>query len=123
MRNILSLRMNLEDIMFRTISMKQLEELLDAREYGTGTREFTLLDVRSRSAFGQAHLEGAMNIPLAELDAACSYGQLAKKYPVIVYCSCGSQSLRAARQLSAMGYEVINASGGLNYYRGRHLTA
>lgn len=109
--------------MFRTISMRQLEELLSARERGAGIPEFTLLDVRNREAFGWMHLDGAVNIPLAELDAACLCGRLAKSRPIIVYCACGSQSLRAARRLSEMGYEVVNASGGLNYYRGRHLTA
>lgn len=99
--------------MFQTISMRQLEDLLNSREC------FTLLDVRVREEFARGHLEGAVNIPLAELEAyACL---IPRDRPVIVYCACGGQSLLAARQLSRMGYEAVNASGGLYYYRGTHL--
>ena len=41
---------------------------------------------------------------------------------VILYCSHGSQSMMAARELSRMGYRAVTVSGGLNYYRGRHMT-
>ncbi len=99
--------------MFQTISMKQLEELL------SGPRDFTLLDVRSREEYDICHLAGAVNIPLAQL--RMQYGRIPKDRPVILYCSCGGKSLRATRMLSDMGYHAIDACGGLNYYRGRHL--
>lgn len=101
--------------MFQTISMRQLEELLD------GTRTFTLLDVRQEAEYERSHLEGAVNLPLAKIETASLV--IPKERPVIVYCAYGGQSLMAARALANLGYEVINTSGGLNYYRGTHLTA
>ncbi len=98
--------------MFQTISMRQLEDMLN-RE-----RNFTLLDVREREKYEKGHLEGAVNMPLLELGTLLS--MIPKEKPVIVYCTHGTQSLMAARQLSGLGYHVINASGGLNYYRGNH---
>lgn len=84
--------------MFQTISMRQLEAMLD------GERDFTLLDVRERKEFEEGHLEGAVNMPLLELGTCLS--KLSREKPIIVYCAHGSQSLMAARQLSGLGYRV-----------------
>ena len=48
--------------MFRTISMQQLEQLLD------GERTFTLLDVREQKEYEAGHLLGAVNLPYEQLD-------------------------------------------------------
>lgn len=101
--------------MFQTISMRQLEELLD------GERTFTLLDVRQEAEFERSHLEGAVNLPLCKIEMAPI--MIPKSVPVIVYCAYGGQSLMAARSLWGQGYEVINTSGGLYYYRGTHLVS
>lgn len=100
--------------MFQMISMAQLEAWLN------GPRNFTLVDVRSSEEFASGHLEGAINIPAGEIRSTAA-ALLPKDRPVILYCSHGSHSLMAARALSSMGYRAIEASGGLNYYRGRHL--
>ena len=99
--------------MFQTISMRQLETMLN------GKRFFTLLDVRERPEYERSHLEGALNLPLQELDE--NLAMIPADRPVVVYCAYGGQSLLASRKLDQLGYEVINASGGLYYYRGTHL--
>lgn len=99
--------------MFQMISMGQLEMLLD------GERDFVLLDVRSREEFQMSRLDGAVNIPLEELDA--SFGLLPRDRAIIIYCSHGGQSLMAARKLDRQGFFAVDACGGLAYYRGRHL--
>jgi rhodanese-related sulfurtransferase len=48
--------------MFRTISVQQLEYLLD------GERTFTLLDVREQREYEAGHLLGAVNLPYERLD-------------------------------------------------------
>ena len=117
--------------MFRTISMKQLEAMLDdraRRENGGASRsgDFVLLDVRESEEYQYRHLQGALNLPYAELEYLADYGEkvagLPKGKTIVVYCSQGSHSMMAARILDRMGYNVINTSGGLSYYRGRHLT-
>lgn len=100
--------------MFQTISMKQLESMLDGEQY------FTLLDVRGRTEFVRAHLDGAVNLPLQELDDGYA-SVIPRDRPVVVYCAYGGQSMLASRKLDQMGYQVINTSGGLYYYRGNHL--
>lgn len=99
--------------MFITISMAQLENMLN------GSRVFTLLDVRGKSEFESGHLEGAVNLPLDGLEDGLA--MIPKDRPVVVYCSHGGQSLLASKRLAQLGYEVVNTSGGLSYYRGTHL--
>ena len=98
--------------MFRTISMQQLEHLLD------GERTFTLLDVRTQEEYEAGHLLGALNLPYEQLDEAEFL--LENDRPVVVYCAYGGQSLLAARELAVHGYDAVNALGGLHYYRGKY---
>ena len=98
--------------MFRTISMQQLEYLLD------GERTFTLLDVREQREYEAGHLLGAVNLPYERLDEVETW--IAKDRPVVVYCAYGGQSLLAARELAGHGYDAVNALGGLHYYRGQY---
>lgn len=98
--------------MVQTISMKQLEEMLESG------RRFTLLDVRDPAAFGSGHLSGAVNIPLEELEERVD--EIAKERPVLIYCGHGSRSLLAARLLDGYGFRAVSVLGGLSYYRGRH---
>ncbi len=98
--------------MFQTISMRQLEEVLNRGG------DFVLLDVRDREEYGRGHLEGAVNLPFSEIERADEI--FSRDQEIIVYCAHGSNSLLAARELSRMGFRVINTYGGLSYYRGRH---
>ena len=77
--------------MFRTISVQQLEHLLD------GERTFTLLDVREQREYEAGHLLGAVNLPY---EAAGRSGErrFSKDRPVVIYCAYGGQSLLAARE-------------------------
>ena len=78
--------------MFRTISVQQLEYLLD------GERTFTLLDVREQREYEAGHLLGAVNLPYERLDEV--EAEIPKDRPVVIYCAYGGQSLLAARTRS-----------------------
>jgi len=110
--------------MFQTISMWQLENMLNEQSMGHDGPYF-LLDVRDPEEYKKSHLKGAVNIPYEELAFLADYGETVNNIPmgkkVVVYCSFGSHSMLAARILDRLGYEVINTSGGLAYYRGRNL--
>ena len=98
--------------MFRTISVQQLEYLLD------GERTFTLLDVREQREYEAGHLLGAVNLPYERLDEV--EAEIPKDRPVVIYCAYGGQSLLAARKLAGCGYDAVNALGGLHDYRGQY---
>ena len=97
------------------ISMRELEYWIV-----TG-RQMYLIDLRGRNAYEKSHLLGAVNIPFDELEE--HLGELPVGIPLVFYCVRGSQSMLACNHLSDMGYQVINAAGGLNAYRGQHLVS
>jgi len=92
--------------------MKQLEAILNRGG------DFTLLDVREEEEFARGHLEGAVNLPLSRIEEAPD--EIPQDKTVIVYCAHGGNSLLAARELSGLGFRVVNTYGGLSWYRGRH---
>lgn len=97
------------------ISMRELEYWIL-----TGRRMY-LIDLRGREAYEKGHLQGAVNIPFDELEERL--GELPAGIPLVFYCVRGSQSMLACNHLCDRGYQVVNAAGGLNAYRGRHLVA
>jgi rhodanese-related sulfurtransferase len=77
--------------------------------------KITLLDVRSPEEFAAFHIEGALNIPLSELEQRL--GQLPKDQPIVTYCMMkhpgDSRGERAAKQLEALGFKAAVLEGGL----------
>ena len=74
-----------------------------------------LVDVRTPEEFAQAHLDGARNVPLSDLESAL--GTLPKDKPVIVYCAVGARSARAAQRLVQAGVDVRNLGAMDNWNR------
>ncbi len=75
-----------------------------------------VLDVRAPAEFAAGHLPNARNIPLAELEKRV--GELPANKPVLVCCTSGMTSSRAAGVLKKAGRdEVFNLSGGLDGWR------
>jgi rhodanese-related sulfurtransferase len=64
----------------------------------------TLLDVRTSMEWDGGHLEGAVLIPVGELQARMA--EVPRDHPVVVYCASGSRSARAASMLSSAGYDA-----------------
>jgi rhodanese-related sulfurtransferase len=73
----------------------------------------TLLDVRSPGEFASGHIDGALLVPVDELDARLS--EVPQDRPVVVYCRSGSRSAHAASILGAAGYEVHDLGGMSNW--------
>jgi phage shock protein E len=71
-----------------------------------------LLDVRTPEEYGQAHLRGALLIPLSDLGKRVQ--EIPHNRPLLVYCSVGARSASAAGFLAAHGYgEIYQISDGL----------
>ncbi|MER3479756.1 MAG: rhodanese-like domain-containing protein [Meiothermus sp.] len=76
-------------------------------------RQPLVVDVRSPVLFRQGSLEGALNIPTAEIQQG--QHQLPKDRPILLVCERGIQSELAGLYLEADGYgEVYHLAGGLN---------
>jgi len=71
-----------------------------------------VLDVRKVSEYDAGHLEGAINIPLANLQGALN--QLDKDTTYYVHCLTGYRSMSAISILKANGYsKLVNISEGM----------
>ena len=79
-----------------------------------------LLDVRTASEYGEAHIEGAVNVPLSQL--AGRIGELPTDRAIVVYCASGYRSAIASGLLRREGLpRVANLVGGLGAWNSAQL--
>lgn len=69
-----------------------------------------LLDVRQSDEYAEAHVPGAVLVPLDQLPDR--QGELPKDRPLLVICRSGGRSAAAVQALSAAGYDATNVAGG-----------
>lgn len=78
-----------------------------------------IIDVREPTEYASGHVEGAINIPPADLMAGAKQLQdVPKDTEIILYCVSGSRSNVSANILQSMGY--TNLTNGINK---EHVTA
>ena len=76
-----------------------------------------LLDVRTTQEYQQAHLQGAVLIPIDQVEKRL--GEIPRNKPILVYCAVGSRSKPVAGFLAEQGFkEVYHMSDGIvGWYR------
>lgn len=75
-----------------------------------------VIDVRTPGEYAQGHFEGAINIPLQELeDRIKDVGPT--NQAIVVYCLSGGRSSQAQRILKDAGFEDVTNAGGLSNLR------
>ena len=79
-----------------------MEELKNLEKKGA-----ILLDVRSPQEYKEGHLNGAISLPEYEIKENVETILKNKKEIIIVYCSSGSRSKKAQKELIEMGYETV----------------
>ena len=85
------------------VSAKQLRQRLGA---------LTLVDVRRHAEFEAGHIDGALSLPLDELDSRSA--SLPRDRPLAVICGTGYRSTIAASVLERRGFiDVVNVAGGM----------
>ena len=72
-----------------------------------------LLDVRTPEEHKSGYLEGAVLLPLAELESKISSTVSGKNTPIYIYCRSGRRAGTAVEKLKAMGYTDLHNLGGL----------
>ena len=78
-----------------------------------------LLDVRTPEEHKSGYLEGAVLLPLAELESKISSKVADKNTPVYIYCRSGRRAGTAVETLKAMGYTDLHNLGGLKDAQGK----
>ncbi len=75
-----------------------------------------LLDVRGFDEFAAGHAEGAVCIPLPDLERRA--GDLPTDRPVLIMCQSGGRSAIAAERLRTLGMDnIADVQGGFNAWR------
>ncbi len=87
------------------VDVDQLAEELDE-----GAR---LLDVREPHEYSDAHIEGALLIPLGELAERIAEVPSGTDSTLLVICRSGMRSQRACELLAEQGMAVANVAGGM----------
>ena len=74
-----------------------------------------ILDVRNATEFATGHIQGAKNIPLAELGSRIKEIEKFKDKPVLVHCQRGMRAKSACSILRAQQFSQLNnLQGGLD---------
>jgi rhodanese-related sulfurtransferase len=82
-----------------------------------GDPGFVLVDARSRAAWEQGRIPGAVHLPIAEIPARAAVA-LREGLPVVTYCwgpGCNGAT-RAALALARLGHVVREMLGGIEYW-------
>ena len=80
-------------------------------------RPHLLVDVRQPSEHATAKIEGAILIPLAQLQS--NLRRLPKDQPIVVHCQVGGRSAVAVGMLKLQGFDARNLSGGIKAWKAR----
>lgn len=87
------------------ISPKEAKEMADQDQA-------ILVDVREAWELQEARIQGALHIPLMELQRRVD--ELPKEATLIMVCKSGARSMHAAHMLHQMGYaDVLNLAHGI----------
>ena len=74
-----------------------------------------ILDVRDATEFATGHIQGAKNIPMAELAGRIKEIEKFKDKPVLVHCQRGMRAKSACSILRAQQFsQISNLQGGLD---------
>ena len=71
-----------------------------------------LFDVRTPGEYSEGHVEGAILVPLQELDRRMADFEAHRDGEIYLICRSGGRSARAASTLAAAGYSTVNVEGG-----------
>jgi molybdopterin/thiamine biosynthesis adenylyltransferase/rhodanese-related sulfurtransferase len=93
----------------------------ELQQWRAEKRPHLLIDVREPSEHAAASIEGALLIPLRELQS--NVKRLPKDQPIVVHCQSGGRSAIAVGMLKLQGFDARNLSGGIrawNRLKGAH---
>jgi len=87
----------------------------DLHDMITGDGDFILLDIRAPLEYEDNHIDGAINIPVADLRTR--HNELDKDKTTVLICSSGNRSSLGASILKQHGFkDIYNVAGGMTGY-------
>jgi rhodanese-related sulfurtransferase len=81
-----------------------------------------VIDVCRAEEFAASHINGAVNVPLDQLEGRLASVVKNKSLPLILVCAAGSRSKRAQAVAQKLGYAKVHSlQGGLNAWKEANL--
>lgn len=74
--------------------------------------EVQLLDVRELPEWVAGHVDGAVHVPMGQLNAR--QAELATDRTIVCVCRSGQRSAAVAQALARAGYDAVNLVGGMH---------
>ena len=102
------LRAMLEPLLPRAAGALKPEEVAQLLARG----QVSLVDARESPVFQRAHIEGAVNIPLDEIESRLAELHMLPAAPVL-YCRSGDRTKELSQKLAAQGMPVSFLEGGV----------
>lgn len=96
---------------YRTITEREALELSEEAE-------IFWVDVREENELASGMISGALHWPLSDFDGAVQAEKLEKDAILLLYCSSGVRSDKAARKLAKLGYRYVFDFGSIQNWHG-----
>ncbi len=77
----------------------------------------TIIDVRTPEEFAKAHIAGAINVPVDQVENRIAEVAKSKNEPLILHCQSGRRSASAKKILERMGYANVQDLGSFENAR------
>lgn len=90
--------------------MTEIPEVGAAEAHALLTDGALLVDVREQHEWDAGHADGAIHLPLSELEGRV--GELPAGRRVVLICRSGARSMNAAKFLGQHGHDTVNLAGG-----------
>ena len=83
-----------------------------------GRDDVVVVDVRRPDEYAEGHVDGAVNVPVDEVEARLSEIEAKlggdRNKPIVVYCRSGRRAARAKEILTKNGFTKVTNLGGLS---------
>ena len=83
---------------------------ISIEDYATEREDGTTVDVRERGEYAQAHVPGAVLVPMGQLTSRLD--EIDRTARVHVICATGNRSRAMADLLLAQGFDAVSVAGG-----------
>lgn len=99
-----------ESVQYGDVSVYEAKDLIEEKP------KLVILDVRTVSEYNDAHIEGAINIPVQELEERVN--ELSKNDELLIYCRTGNKSSQAVSILKSYGYtKIFHMTAGITGWK------
>lgn len=94
---------------YQQIKAEEAKQMMEGEK-----KDLVILDVREQEEYDEAHIPGAVLLPVGMIDEDTAAGVIPEKDTVVlVYCRSGNRSKTAAKALAELGYTQVYEFGGI----------